>query len=482
MGNQIALASGALVTLNADGTFSYNPNNQFESTRVGATDSDSFTYVIDDGNGGTNGATVNITINGVNDNPVADAVHDNVVEDGPAVMGNMFINTSDVDDLTTFTIEEVAGSALAVGVLQNRPSGATVLIEANGDYTYDPAGGYQSLAENATTQEMISVLVANLTGLNDGPDARDDAFGISEDDGPFNDSVFVNNGSGADTDPDSGDTFTVTAVNGATGDVGNQITLTSGALLTLNSDGTFTYDINDAFEFLSDDDPDTDSFTYTISDALGLMDTATINITGDNDDPVAVDDSFSVIVADDFTGNVLTGVGSAADSDIDQNDTLSVTDINGNTGALGTNFVLPSGATVNMLSTGGFTYDSAGAGFSAPTVDSFTYGISDGNGGTDVATVSVTIQPPGNTASVVSAILDQFLEDEVSRQTDLLDPTAVSDADLDDLDVANAVVMTEDLRALVFTLDEETGLFSIGDGSSTTWPMVRRSTLPSIIM
>jgi VCBS repeat-containing protein len=648
VGNQVTLASGALLTLNSDGTFAYDPNNAFESTAVGAIDTDTFTYTISDGNGGTDQGTVTVTINGVNDNPVANAVHDNVVEDGPAVMGNMFINTTDVDDLTTFTIEQVAGSALSVGVLQNRPSGATVLIQANGDYTYDPAGGFQSLAEGATTQELISVLVGdgdggsdlaflvanltgvndaptaltddftvgedvgingsvfndngngadfdidsgdsftltevngnaadvgnqitlasgalltlnasgtfqydqngafnslgsgqtgndsfsytiedalgltsmatvnitingdtdppvaqddtfatdentavvddlfadngngidndpdgdpiivsavegsganvgvssllasgatvnvasdgtftydpgtafdslgegdpdtdtftytitdglglfdtatvtiNLTGLNDGPDARDDAFGLLEDAGLLLDSVFANNGSGADTDPDTTDSFTVTAVNGSMSDVGTQITLASGAIMQINADGTFGYSINGAYDFLSVGDSDTDSFTYTITDGFGLMDTATatFNITGENDDPVANDDSFSVIVTATFNGNVLTGVGSASDDDVDQNDSLSVIDVNGDTGALGTAFALPSGATVNMLSNGTFTYDPSGAGFSAPTMDSFTYGISDGNGGTDTATVNVTIQPPGNAAPV----------------------------------------------------------------------------------
>lgn len=68
--NQITLASGALLTLNADGTFDYNPNGQFESLGTGTTATDSFTYTISDGNGGTSSATVTVTINGVNDAPV----------------------------------------------------------------------------------------------------------------------------------------------------------------------------------------------------------------------------------------------------------------------------------------------------------------------------------------------------------------------------------------------------------------------------
>ncbi|HSG99935.1 MAG TPA: Ig-like domain-containing protein, partial [candidate division Zixibacteria bacterium] len=390
--------------------------------------------------------------------------------------GNGIDSDPDSDPITVSAVE---GSGANVGAATILASGATVNVAAGGTFTYNPGTAFDSLADGVADTDSFTYTITdgfgefdsatvtiNLTGVNDGPDARNDAFGILEDAAIFSDSVFANNGFGADLDPDNGDTFTVTAVNGATSDVGNQITLASGALLTLNSDGTFDYDINGAFEFLSDGDPDTDSFTYTISDALGLMDTATvtINITGENDNPVANDDSFSIVVTGNFSGNVLTGVGSAADSDIDQNDTLSVTDINGNTGALGTAFVLPSGATVNMLSTGGFTYDSSGAGFSAPTTDSFTYGIADGNGGTDTATVNITVQPPGNTPPVAGPITDQFLENDVNRQTDLLDPAQVSDADLDNLDVANPVVTTEDGRPLLFTINPATGLFSINDG------------------
>ena len=92
--------------------------------------------------------------------------------------------------------------------------------------------------------------------------------------------------------------LTVTAVNDNAADVGNQITLASGALLTLNSDGTFTYD-PDEFESLNDDDNgDTamDSFTYTIGDGNGALDTATVTITISDDDSLfgdGEDESFT---------------------------------------------------------------------------------------------------------------------------------------------------------------------------------------------
>ncbi|HAH48510.1 MAG TPA: hypothetical protein DCM07_27440, partial [Planctomycetaceae bacterium] len=74
------------------------------------------------------------------------------------------------------------------------------------------------------------------------------------------------NGNGIDSDPDPGDSFTVAAVNAVSGNVGNQITLASGALLTVNADGTFIYDPNGAFESLGATDTTTDTFSYTIDD------------------------------------------------------------------------------------------------------------------------------------------------------------------------------------------------------------------------
>ena len=87
-------------------------------------------------------------------------------------------------------------------------------------------------------------------GRGTGPTAQNDAFAIDEAtviNGAS--SVFDDNGSGADFDP-GGNPFFVTEVNGNAGDVGNQISLPSGALLTLNADGTFAYDPNSAFDAL----------------------------------------------------------------------------------------------------------------------------------------------------------------------------------------------------------------------------------------
>ena len=85
----------------------------------------------------------------------------------------------------------------------------------------------------------------------------------------FGGNVLYNNGSGADSDVDSGDVLSVSEVNGSGADVGVQITLASGALLTVQSDGFVTYNPNGAFEALGAAQSTTDLFGYTISDGHG---------------------------------------------------------------------------------------------------------------------------------------------------------------------------------------------------------------------
>ncbi len=90
--------------------------------------------------------------------------------------------------------------------------------------------------------------------------AQDDDVSTDEDSVLMGD-VLADNGNGADVDPD--DPLTVTQVNGNGGDVGVPIALASGALLTLNGDGTFDYDPNGQFEGLNLGDTATDTFTYS---------------------------------------------------------------------------------------------------------------------------------------------------------------------------------------------------------------------------
>ena len=68
-----------------------------------------------------------------------------------------------------------------------------------------------------------------------------------------------------DTDPD-GDPLIVTAVNGDTTAVGQTVTLPSGAQLTVNADGTFIYEPDNAFPGLAAGEEARDGFSYFVTD------------------------------------------------------------------------------------------------------------------------------------------------------------------------------------------------------------------------
>src|SRR4029450_6128067 len=86
-------ANGA-VAINPDKTVKYSPNLNFFG-------SDSFTYTIDDGHGGQSTATVNVTVNAVNDAPVftINVLSQTVQYSDPITTVN--VSVSDVDDPTS---------------------------------------------------------------------------------------------------------------------------------------------------------------------------------------------------------------------------------------------------------------------------------------------------------------------------------------------------------------------------------------------
>ncbi|GMG85542.1 hypothetical protein LNKW23_47650 [Paralimibaculum aggregatum] len=152
-----------------------------------------------------------------------------------------------------------------------------------GETTEDGFGFSVSDGLNTLADQSFAIMV---DPVNDPPVAEDDAFETPANIVLSGGNVLSDNGSGADSDVDS-PTLTVTEVNGAAADVGETVTLASGASLTLNADGSFIYDAAGAFDALSAGEEDTDGFTYQIGDGSGGFDTAavTVTVTGLNNAP-----------------------------------------------------------------------------------------------------------------------------------------------------------------------------------------------------
>jgi|GEM_PF-5603601 len=108
--------AGASIFRDNDGNFVFNPNDVFDYLAEGETTTDTFTYTIADGNGGTDTATVTYRITGVNDAPVlAHPISDHSFNEGEQVyVGLPYGMFEDVDNTTglDFSISQADGSEL----------------------------------------------------------------------------------------------------------------------------------------------------------------------------------------------------------------------------------------------------------------------------------------------------------------------------------------------------------------------------------
>ncbi|MEO1491120.1 MAG: tandem-95 repeat protein [Pseudomonadota bacterium] len=396
------------VTDNADGTLTYTPDADFNG-------SDSFTYTVSDGNGGTDTATVNVTVNPVNDAP--DAVDDSALTDeDTAVVVSVLLNDSDVD-----------GDTLSLSTFGQGANG-TVTDNGDGTLTYTPDADFNgsdsftysvSDGNGGTDTATVNVTV---TPVNDGPVAVDDAD--STDEGTAVVISVLDN----DTDID-GDTLSVLGVsqgsNGAT---------------VRNGDGTVTYKPNAGFS-------GTDTFTYILSDGNGGTDAAdvTVTVSSTNDAPTAVDDAFTTVGGQSAVLNIL-------DNDSDPNgDILSIS-------ALGD----PSRGTVVDNGDGTVTY-TPNAGFFS--TESFTYTISDGNGGFDTATVDITQNFAPIIPEPVVLRMDEN-ETEAGR-------VAAFDFENDTIEFA----ITGGADGALFTIDQDTGDLSFINAPDFETPLAQDQTI-----
>ena len=190
---------------------------------------------------------------------------------------------------------------------------------------------------NAKTGDYIRVIVKQIES-NSAPVAVNDTDSVNEDA-----TVTRTTGSSLlmadDSDPD-GDSITVTQIakTGASNSSvagsstynsnGTSVTGTYGTLV-VGANGTYTYVADqDAADDLDAGDTATDSFTYTISDGEAT-DTATlvITVTGVNDAPVAVNDTDAVNEDATVTRTTGSSLLMADDSDADDDDSFTVTQI-----------------------------------------------------------------------------------------------------------------------------------------------------------
>ena len=152
-----------------DGSFTYTPAANY----YGA---DSFSYKAPDAALDSNVATVSIVVNPVNDAPVAanDSYSTNedtqlTVEIAASVLGN----DSDVD-----------GDSLHA-VLVSSPSHGTLVLNANGSFTYAPAANYNGTdsftykASDGMASSNVATVTITVTAVNDAPTAQNQSVSVT---------------------------------------------------------------------------------------------------------------------------------------------------------------------------------------------------------------------------------------------------------------------------------------------------------------
>ena len=136
------------VTINADGTYSYQGNQDFNG-------SDSFTVEVSDGNGSIDTIVVDVTVDPKNDVPVIGGVNiGNVSEDATDITTSGNLTITDIDE-GEGTFEIVPAGTLG----DNRHGTFEVLADGSWTYTLDNSdASVQTLEANVVLIDTITVL------------------------------------------------------------------------------------------------------------------------------------------------------------------------------------------------------------------------------------------------------------------------------------------------------------------------------------
>lgn len=353
------VAHGSL-TLDANGSFAYTPAG-------GYTGPDSFTYRAKDATGQSPLVTVSLTVAAANVAPTASPDSYTTPFNAALVVGAPGLLGNDSDP---------EGSPLSAAKVAN-PSHGTVVVNANGSFTYTPTNGYSgpdsftyqaSDGVAASAPQTVSITVS--AAPNSAPTAVADAYSTDE---GVTLAVPAPGVLGNDTDPES-DPLTAQLVSG----VGH-------GSITLNPNGSFTYVPTAGYV-------GGDSFTYRAKDASGqsAAATVTLTVTAVNAAPTAAAESFRVVRSKVLTRGAPGLLANDSDPDGDP--------------LIAAKVASPAHGTVTVNANGSFTYTPT-PGYTG--TDAFTYRVSDGSAQSAPATVSILVVTP--TAAYVDAVYGDFL-------------------------------------------------------------------------
>ncbi|MBI4528657.1 MAG: tandem-95 repeat protein [Deltaproteobacteria bacterium] len=345
--------------LNADGSFSYTPEPNFNGT-------DTFTYKVSDGALESDVATVTITVNPVNDAPVATNDSYNTDED-TALAGTtagVLANDNDID----------TARANLTAILVTGPSrAASFTLNPDGSFSYTPQPNFNGTdsftykANDGANDSNVAMVTIAINPLNDAPVAQNDGYITAEE------TMLNVPASGVITNDQDIDTAIPNLIAQLVSAPAR------AASFELNADGSFSYTPVQNFSGV-------DTFTYRLFDGTLYSNEAMVQITVTNTNDAPVAQGQSVTTSED-TAKIITLSASDLDSQ-----SLAFAIVNGPThGSLGA--VSPPSCNIQdqgSSCTATLTYI-PGANYNGS--DSFSFKVNDGSVDSNVATVNITVSP-----------------------------------------------------------------------------------------
>ena len=357
---------------------------------VGETLTDTFTYTVSDGHGGTASNTLTLTINGTNDTPSVGPTFGFVTEDTLTVLNGALSTPTDPDthDMPVF-VAKTAETGLY----------GSLTLRADGTYTYtlnNSMNAVQGLGQGETLRDILTytvsdghggtasnVLTVIINGTNDAPAVAAAVAAVTEDakltaTGKLPTPTDIDNSA----DGIASDTLSFIPQIARAGAYGT---------LTLNADGTYVYTLNNTLgsvQALGAGETLTDVLTYTVTDGKGgtASNTLTVTITGTNDAPVVA--AATATVAED-TRTTASGT-LPAPQDIDAHDTVSFIPKTGEAGRYGTLTLNADGTYTYVLNNNLAAVQGLGVGDTLSEV--FLYTVKDSHGAVGNNTLTITIQ------------------------------------------------------------------------------------------
>ncbi len=413
--NGITQAAGTPATIDNVGTLTIDPNGDLTFTPVANYNGTVPTVTHNISNGTTtDDSTLQIIVNSVDD-IFTDANESDSMDEDTIKTGSVLADPIDDNGLplsvTAFTVNGITATA---GNPVNIPNVGSLTIDPNGDYTFTPVANYNGDVPTATytvTNGDTSVQ----SNLDITVNAVQDTF-TDENETVIGDGNTTLTGSVLESSTDNNNlplTVTSFTVNGTTATAGSPVDIPDVGLLTIDSNGAYT------FEPVTDFNGPVPTADYTVSNGE-TTDDSTLDITINPATSSFTDDNETVSGDEDTeqTGTVL-------EKTVDDNGaalTVTTFTVEGTTVTAGTPVAIPNIGSLTIDSDGTYTFTPV-ANFNGD-VPTATYTVTNGSE-FDQSTLDITVNPATDTFTDDDET-GSGLEDTPQSGTVLADPTSTS--------------------------------------------------------